>query len=97
MEYVVQFLVMFALGWVAVYSLKAWIKIGVIILGFLAIPLILIALTLGGDGAFWTWAGAGFSFVTIGILKAISASFEHAAIMTAGAFLGVLKGIGFKW
>lgn len=96
MEYVAQFLVTFGLGWAVAFSLKKWAFVIFAVTGVLALPVLLIILVLG-EGSFWEYLGALISHIAIWFFETVGDLFKSAAVLTVGCFLGVMKGLGWRW
>lgn len=94
MEYIAQFIVTFALGALATYSLRRWTMIAAMIFGILAIPLLAV-LFFAGDGAtFWQSVGDGIAVLLTGLLNLTQAGFAAMPVMTAGTLIGAIWGTG---
>lgn len=88
MEYIAQFAITFALGWIAIYSTKRWTSVVLSIFGILAIPVLIIMFFAGDESAFWQTLGSGLGLLLEGALNGLGALFKTAPVMTVGAVIG---------
>lgn len=91
MEYVAQFIVMFALAWAATYSLRIYMTISMALIGWIFIPLIAVILIIG-EGAGWYYIG----YALLNLLTLITDGFKTIPIILGGTTLGILYGLGIR-
>lgn len=94
MEIIAQFIITFMLSYIAAYSTKRWLVVGMTVFGVIAIPILAILFLAGNDHAAWATIGAGLSVLLTGIINLISTSFSHLPAMTLGTCLGLIVGSG---